>query len=207
MFDDTNIAINPLAVLKPEKQPRRYTLSEFLRRAEKSEELLEYYDGIITKLSMAREPHNEIIINVGSAFKNAIKTNVKKYRVLGGQQKVYMPALNHGVFPDVIVIDDAPKYWDDNKVLLINPIVIVEVLSRSTKKNDRTSKFTDYKTLESFKEYVLIEQNKCLVETFYQAQPGVWHVTVCKNINESIYLKSIDCTISLSDIYENIELK
>ena len=207
MFDDTNIAINPLAVLKPEKQPRRYTLSEFLRRAEKSEELLEYYDGIITKLPMAREPHNEIIINVGSAFKNAIKTNVKKYRVLGGQQKVYMPALNHGVFPDVIVIDDAPKYWDDNKVLLINPIVIVEVLSRSTKKNDRTSKFTDYKTLESFKEYVLIEQNKCLVETFYQAQPGVWHVTVCKNINESIYLKSIDCTISLSDIYENIELK
>ena len=207
MFDDTNIAINPLAVLKPEKQPRRYTLSEFLRRAEKSEELLEYYDGIITKLPMAREPHNEIIINVGSAFKNAIKTNVKKYRVLGGQQKVYMPALNHGVFPDIIVIDDAPKYWDDNKVLLINPIVIVEVLSRSTKKNDRTSKFTDYKTLESFKEYVLIEQNKCLVETFYQAEPGVWHVTVCKNINESIYLKSIDCTIALADIYENIELK
>ena len=207
MFDDTNITINPLAVLKPEKEPRRYTLAEFLRRAEKSEELLEYYDGIITKLPMAREPHNEIIINVGSAFKNAIKSNSKKYRVLGGQQKVYMPALNHGVFPDVIVIDDAPKYWDDNKVLLINPIVIVEVLSRSTKKNDRTSKFTDYKTLESFKEYVLIEQNKCLVETFYQAQPGVWHVTVCKNINESIYLKSIDCTISLSDIYENIELK
>ena len=207
MFDDTNIAINPLAVLKPEKQPRRYTLSEFLRRAEKSEELLEYYDGIITKLPMAREPHNEIIINVGSAFKNAIKTNVKKYRVLGGQQKVYMPALNHGVFPDIIVIDNASKYWDDNKVLLINPIVIVEVLSRSTKKNDRTSKFTDYKTLESFKEYVLIEQNKCLVETFYQAEPGVWHVTVCKNINESIYLKSIDCTIALADIYENIELK
>ena len=207
MFDDTNITINPLAVLKPEKEPRRYTLAEFLRRAEKSEELLEYYDGIITKLPMAREPHNEIIINVGSAFKNAIKTNVKKYRVLGGQQKVYMPALNHGVFPDVIVIDDAPKYWDDNKVLLINPIVIVEVLSRSTKKNDRTSKFTDYKTLESFKEYVLIEQNKCLVETFYQAQPGVWHVTVCKNINASIYLKSIDCTIAIADIYENIELK
>ena len=207
MFDDTNIALNPRSVLKPTKEPRLYTLAEFLRRAEKSEELLEYYDGIITKLPMAREPHNEIIINVGSAFKNAIKSNSKKYRVLGGQQKVYMPALNHGVFPDVIVIDDAPKYWDDNKVLLINPIVIVEVLSRSTKKNDRTSKFTDYKTLESFKEYVLIEQNKCLVETFYQAQPGVWHVTVCKNINESIYLKSIDCTISLSDIYENIELK
>ena len=54
MFDDTNIAINPLAVLKPEKQPRRYTLSEFLRRAEKSEELLEYYDGIITKLPMSK---------------------------------------------------------------------------------------------------------------------------------------------------------
>jgi Uma2 family endonuclease len=207
MFDDTNITINPLAVLPPVKEPRRYTLAEFLHRSEKSEELLEYYDGIITKLPMARGPHNEIIMNVGTALNISIKSNGKKYRVMGGQQKIYMPALNFGVFPDVLVITDKPLYWDDNQVLLINPIVIVEVLSKSTKKYDRTGKFTEYKTLESFQEYLLIDQNKCYVETHFREEPNVWKGIDHKDINGSIYLKSIDCTISLADIYENIALK
>jgi Uma2 family endonuclease len=207
MFDDTNIAINPLAVLPPVKEPRRYTLAEFLHRSEKSEELLEYYDGIITKLPMARGPHNEIIMNVGTALKSSIKSQGKKYRVMGGQQKVYLPALNFGVFPDVLVITDKPLYWDDNQVLLINPIVIIEVLSKSTKKYDRTGKFTEYKTLESFQEYVLIDQNKCYIETHFKEEPNVWKGTDFKNIDDSIYLKSIDCTISIADIYENITLK
>ncbi len=207
MFDDTNITINPLAVLPPVKEPRRYTLAEFLRRSEKSEELLEYYDGIITKLPMARGPHNEIIMNVGTALNISIKSNGKKYRVMGGQQKVFMPALNWGVFPDVLVVTDKPLYWDDNQVLLINPIVVIEVLSRSTKRHDRTTKFADYKTLESFQEYVLIDQNKCYVETHFKEEPNVWRGTDHKDINGSIYLKSIDCTISLADIYENITLK
>jgi Uma2 family endonuclease len=207
MFDDTNITINPLAVLPPVKKPRLYTLAEFLRRSENSDELLEYYDGIITKLPMARGPHNEIIMNIGTALNISIKSNGKKYRVMGGQQKVYMPALNWGVFPDVLVITDKPLYWDDNQVLLINPIVVIEVLSRSTKRHDRTTKFTDYKTLESFQEYVLIDQNKCYVETHFKEESNVWKGTDHKDINGSIYLKSIDCTISLADIYENITLK
>jgi Uma2 family endonuclease len=207
MFDDTNITINPLAVLPPVKEPRRYTLAEFLHRSERSEELLEYYDGIITKLPMARGPHNEIIMNVGTALNISIKSNGKKYRVMGGQQKVYMPALNWGVFPDVLVITDKPLYWDDNQVLLINPIVVIEVLSRSTKRHDRTTKFTEYKTLESFQEYVLIDQNKCYVETHFKEEPNVWKGTDHKDISGSIYLKSIDCTILIADIYENITLK
>ncbi len=207
MHDDTNIAINPLAVLKPQKEPRRYTLSEYLRREESSEELHEYYDGIITKLPKAGGPHNIIIMNVGAALKSTFKAQGKKHLVLGGQQNVYMPALNLGVYPDVLVITDTPKYWDDNQVLLINPIVIVEVLSKSTKKHDRTSKFVDYKTLESFREYILIDQNKCYIETYFKEKPNVWQGTDYTDIDGSIYLKSLDCTISIADIYENITLK
>jgi Uma2 family endonuclease len=197
MYNDTAIALQPLnslAVLKPEKEPRRYTLSE-------------YYDGIIIKLPMARGPHNEIIMNVGTALNIAFKLKEKKYRVFGGQQKVYLPALNFGVYPDVLVITDKPKYWDDNQVLLINPIVIVEVLSKGTKKYDRTGKFTEYKTLESFKEYVLIDQNKCYVETHFKENANTWRGTDYTNITGDIYLKSLDCSISLADIYQNISLK
>lgn len=204
MYNDSNIAINPLAVLKPEKEPRRYTLTEYLRREEKSEELHEYYDGIITKLPMARGPHNEIIMNVGNALKNVFKARGKKYRVFGGQQKVYLPALNFGVYPDVLVITDTPKYWDDNQVLLINPIVVIEVLSKGTKKYDRSGKFSEYKTLESFKEYILIDQNKCFIETHFKEKTHVWQGTDYNDITGSIYLKSLDCSIDIADIYENI---
>jgi Uma2 family endonuclease len=207
MFDDNNIAINPLAVLKPEKEPRRYTLAEYLRREEKSTELHEYYDGIITKLPMARLPHNVITSNVITTLNFAFKIQGKKYLVVGGQQLVYLPALNFGLYPDVLVVTNTPLYWDNNQVLLINPILIVEVLSKSTKKYDRTTKFTEYKTLESFKEYVSIDQNKCYIETYFKEKQGVWHGTDYADITDSIYLKSLDCSIALADIYENISLK
>jgi Uma2 family endonuclease len=90
--------------------------------------------------------------------------------------------------------------------LLINPIVIIEILSKSPKKYDRTEKFTEYKTLPSFQEYVLIDSSKCHVETRFKEEPNLWRDTIVTDLSASIYLKSIDCSIALSDIYEDITL-
>lgn len=207
MFDDSNISTisaNPLAVLIPEKEPRRYTLTEYLRREERSQELHEYYDGLIIKRPMARGPHNFIGANMIAALKNTVKTKDRKYLVSGLQQLVYLPILNISLYPDVIVIAERPEYWDNNQVLLINPIVIIEVLSKSTKKYDRTEKFTEYKTLTSFQEYVLIDPNKCHVETRFREEPNLWRDTIVTELSASIYLKSINCSIAVSDIYEDI---
>jgi Uma2 family endonuclease len=207
MFEDTLISTNPLAVLLPQKEPRHYTLAEYIRREERATELHEYYDGNIIKLPMARGPHNIVVMNVGTAFKNAFKALDKKYIVLGCQQLVYLPALNYSLYPDVLVVVEAPKYWDNNQVLLINPILIVEVLSKSTKKYDRTEKFAEYKTLPSFQEYLLIDPNKCHIESRFKEEPNLWRDTFVKEMSQSIYLKSIGCSIDLLDIYENIVLK
>ena len=207
MFDDSNISTisnNPLAVLKPVKEPRRYTLAEYLRFEERSQELHEYYDGIITKLPMARGPHNFIGTNIIAALKMTVKTLDKKYRVSGLQQLVYLPELNVSLYPDIIVIAEKPEYWDDNEVLLINPIVIIEVLSRSTKKYDRNGKFAEYKTLPSFQEYVLIDQNKCHIESHFKEEPHLWRDSFVDDMSQSLYLKSLNCSIPLSDIYEDI---
>ncbi len=83
---------------------------------------------------------------------------------MGSQQLVYLPDLNFSLYPDVLTVADSPFYWDNNEVLLINPLLIVEFLSRSTKKHDQTGKFDEYKTLPSFREYVLIDPDKCRVE-------------------------------------------
>jgi Uma2 family endonuclease len=204
MFDDSNIAMNPLAVLKPSKEPRRYTLTEYLKKLDNSEELYEYYDGIITKRPMARSPHNQITPNFITALNNAIEANNKDYRVLSGQQAVYLPKLNVSVFPDVLVVTEKPLHWDDNEVLLINSILIIEVLSKGTGKYDRGEKFTNYKTLESLREYVLVDQKECYVESRFREEPNLWRDTIVEDLSSSIYLKSIDCTIDIAKIYKHV---
>jgi Uma2 family endonuclease len=90
---------------------------------------------------------------------------------------------------------------------LVNPLLIVEVLSRSTKKYDQTSKFDEYKTLPSFKEYVLIDPDKCRVETRFREDINLWRDTVYTNMSDSIVLKSVDCVIDIALIYKKITFK
>jgi Uma2 family endonuclease len=207
MFNDTYISDNPLTVLPPVKPPRRlYTLAEYLRKEERSEELHEYENGIITKLPMARGPHNIIISNTSAELVFAFKKD-KKYSVFTGQQLVYMPKLNISRYPDILAVCETPVYFDDNEVLLMNPILIVEVLSKSTRSYDRKGKFDEYKTLASFKEYVIIDQNKPFIETRFQEKPNHWVFGECTDLDGSVDLKSVGCTITLKDIYNNIVLK
>ena len=207
MHNNSNIVFNPLAVLKPEKEPRRYTLAEYLRREERSEELHEYYDGIITKLPKAQGPHNIISSNMTVELVVASRAANKDYYVLAGQQLVYLPKLNTSLYPDVVVVCDTPQYFDNNEVLLINPILIIEVLSKSTGKYDRTDKFDRYKTLDSFKEYVLIDQKRCFVETRFREEPDLWREKKYTELTDSVYFKSVDCHIDMSMIYRKIEFK
>lgn len=207
MHPEGAIQKNPLAELKPTKPPRRYTLEEYLRREERSRERNEYYDGFIVPLPMAKGPHNIITANTIVALGNALQSLEKDYTLFTNSQKVYLPALNFGLYPDALVISENPVYWDDNEVLLINPLVIVEVLSRSTRTYDRGEKFSEYKTLPTFREYVLIEQTKYMVETRFREEPDLWREKTYTDTNDRIALRSIGCSIALSDLYRKIQFK
>jgi Uma2 family endonuclease len=197
----------PLATLTLHRQPRCYTLAEYLQREARSTALHEYYNGTIAKLPMAKGPHNIITMNVAAALKNALKAAEKKYVVLGGQQLVYLPELNYGLYPDVLVVMEAPEYWDKNQVLLTNPVLIVEVLSKSTRKYDKNEKFAEYKTLTSFAEYMLIEPEKCSITTHFREAPQLWRDAFFKEIASNVPLKSLEIDIAIADIYENVVLK
>jgi Uma2 family endonuclease len=210
MFNDTTLDFPtdlPLAVLEPAretpKEPRLYTLSEYLEREKDSTELHEYYNGIITKLPMARIPHNTITANMTAELRiaaKAAKAVDKHYWVMNGQQLVYLPKLNFGLYPDVLVVSENPQSFDKNEVLLINPLLIVEVLSKSTKKYD------EYRTLDSFKEYVLIDQKRCHIEVRYRETPDTWRYTEVTDKEGSIFLKSLNCSILVADIYDNVKV-
>jgi Uma2 family endonuclease len=208
MYNDNNCSFNPLAVLESIKEPRRYTLAEYLKKEERAKEPNEYYNGLITKRTMAKGPHNMVVANMTGELKIACRASGKKYSIFGSQQLIYLPELNFSLYPDVLVVAETPQYWDKNEVLLVNPVLIVEVLSSSsTSKYDRTGKFDEYKTLTSFKEYVLIDPNKCRIETRFRDAPNIWRDTIYKNLSDIIKLESIDCEINADFIYENITFK
>jgi len=207
----TNVAsaqINPLAVLAVEKKmPHRYTLAEYLRREENSSERHEYYDGIIKKVPTARTPHNLIITNVSTALDTVFENQNKDFYVMSNSQLVYLPGLNFSLYPDVLVVAENLMHFDTNQVLLINPILIVAVLSRSTRSYDRKQKFEEYKTLDSFKEYVLVDQNNCFVETRFRERPDTWVENQYTSLNDSVVLNSVGCSIDVAKIYRRIVFK
>lgn len=130
----------------------------------------------------------------------------KNNTVFASDQKVYFPSLDEGVYADALAVCEEPLYWDDNQLLLINPIVVVEVPSKSTQKYDRGGKFDKYKTLESFKEYVMVRQDECYAEVWYRESPGRWQETIVTNIEGELPLQSVGISILMERIYRNVEL-
>lgn len=115
-----------------------------------------------------------------------------------------MPELNYSLYPDALVVCEAPAYFDDNEVLVINPVLIVEILSKSTRKYDQLGKFEEYKTLPSFREYVLVEQEKISVETRFCVKPHLWRDRTFNDPTQAVFLESLGVELQLNDIYKNV---
>ncbi len=187
------------------REPKLYTLEEYLRKEAKSADKHEFINGQIIKMPYAKGPHNIISGNMIAEMKAALKGLEKKYIVFPSDQKIYFPSLDSGVYADALAVCERPTYWDEEQLLLINPIIVVEVLSKSTKKYDRTGKFDKYKTLESIKDYVLIDPTKCYAEVWHQEKKGYWHETIITDMDASLPLQSVEVSIPMRDIYDNIE--
>ena len=154
----------------------------------------------------AKGPHNLITVNVIFELSLRFRTLEKKYLVFPSDQKIYFPSLDEGVYANALAVCEKPLYWDDQELLLINPIIVVEVLSRSTQRYDRTGKFDKYKTLESLREYVLIRQDQHYAEVWYREKPGFWHETIVTDINGEIPLQSVGISLPMPAIYQNVEI-
>lgn len=193
--------------LKLSRPVRRYTLEQYLRKEAKSIHKHEFIDGQIIKMPYAKGPHNIISVNMMTEMAINFRMLKEKYIVFPSDQLVYFPSLDAGVYADALAVCDKPLYWDDEQLLLINPILVVEVLSKSTSRYDRTGKFDKYKTLESFREYVLIRQDECYAEVWFRESPGRWQETIITEMTGHLPLQSVGISISMESIYLNVELK
>ncbi len=189
-------------VLKTSKQ---YSLREYLAKEDNSIHKHEFFNGKILRMPGSKYKHNKICSNVIRFLGNKLDEirNIQ-YMVLTSDQKIYIANENLALYPDALVICEAPQFWENREDLLLNPLVIVEVASKSTRDYDRGEKFMHYKNIPSFKEYVLIEQEHFSVETWFRQDEETWKIAVVKDLQQEITLHSLQIKLSLSDIYKHL---
>lgn len=184
--------------------PKIYSIEEYLAMEERSAEKHHFINGEIIIMPGGTYHHNLIIANIITALNIALEHTTEHYDVLNGDMKVFVPRLLSFLYPDALVICREPIFYENRKDVILNPLLIVGVLSPSTMEYNRGEKFYDYKRIESFKEYVLIEQKIPFVTSSFKTAEKTWTDIEAEGVSSSIYLQSINCTVDLKKIYKGV---
>ncbi len=187
----------------PSSQALLYSVKEYLKLERRTGERHEFVNGKIIKMAGGSIKHNLLTVNIIHELKNNLDELDNMY-VFGSDQKVYLPEFNVYVYPDAVVICGTPIVSDKDSQAITNPLVIIEVLSPSTQEYDKIEKFNDYRTLPSFKEYVLISQDKAKVTTYFREENGTWAINDFRNIEDNVFLKSLNISVLMSRIYKRV---
>lgn len=182
----------------------KLTAQEYLAIERKAERKSEFYDGEMFLMAGATREHNLIVTNIVSELRNQLKG--KPCETYPSDMRVRVPATETYTYPDVVVVCDEPQFDDKEFDTLLNPTLIVEVLSRSTASYDRGGKFADYRAIESLKEYVVVAQNRYEIEHHAKQTDGRWMLTDVRGIERSVRLESVDCTLALREVYDRVKL-
>ncbi|HVK04482.1 MAG TPA: Uma2 family endonuclease [Armatimonadaceae bacterium] len=188
------MAVRPVPYLNPE---------EYLERERAAEYKSEYYNGQAFAMSGASREHNLISNNVAGELRARLKG--RPCETYGSDMRVQIRETGAYVYPDVVVVCGEPRFADAHVDTLLNPVVVVEVLSPSTERGDRGEKFAHYRRLESLREYVLISQDQRRVEKFTRRNDsGEWVFTEVSDADGALRLDSLDLELPLAEIYDRV---
>jgi Uma2 family endonuclease len=177
---------------------------EYLERERQSEEKSEYYGGRIYAMSGASRPHNLITGNVFASLHTLLRGGPCEVYV--NDMKVRIKPTGAYVYPDVFVACGELQFDDTYKDVLLNPVLVIEVLSPSTEAHDRGLKFALYRQLDSLQDYLLIAQDRVSV-VHYHRKNGEWIFNEYNDLNDRLALEAIGCTLPVAEMYERIELE
>ena len=190
-----------------------YTIEEYLAMEREAVERHEYIDGEIFVMAGETDPHSIITINLGAEFHNQLKGRdcaalSPNMKVRSGPDPKFSRSLK-GFFSyaDLMVACGKRLYHDDHKDVLLNPKVIIEILSSTTEAFDRGEKFRRYrKWIPTFTDYLLVSQTEPLVEHFSLDKSGFWVLrATVSELGESVKIPSIGCELKMAEIYDRVE--
>jgi Uma2 family endonuclease len=177
---------------------------EYLRLERAAEYKSEYLNGEIFAMSGAGRAHNLLTVNIGSELNRQLMG--KPCEVYGGDMRVKVASVGFYTYPDISVVCDEPIFEDSEVDTLLNPTVLVEVLSKSTERYDRMSKTFYYRSIESMTEHLLVAQHKVHVEQYVKQPTGEWLLIEHTSPEQIVQLASIGCSLELPRVYDKVTL-
>ena len=183
---------------------RKYTEQEYFDLLAASDFKYEFHDGQVEMMAGGKRAHNLAQRNTFSA----LDRDKGDCTVYNSDTAVHISRFNKYYFPDITALCGEENYSDQGGIeRVLNPQLLVEVLSKGTEKKDRGEKFTAYKTLDSFKEYILIDSRKALVETYFREENGLWRIGNYYRLDQSVEVLTLGVTIPMETIYKGVELE
>ncbi|MBF0202198.1 MAG: Uma2 family endonuclease [Desulfamplus sp.] len=180
--------------------------NEYLEIERTSEVKHEYFDGEIFAMVGASVNHNRINTNVIVELGGRLKAAGSACTVFSNDMRVKVEEAEKYTYPDVsVVCGEIELEKVKGLETLLNPVVIIEILSSSTELYDRVKKFEHYQLIDSFREYILISQDRCRVESYVQGDNTNWTYTAFTNMDQVIVIESINCELPLSEIYYRVK--
>ena len=181
-----------------------YSEEEYLAFEREAVDKHELIDGEIVAMAGASREHNLISLNIASELRFRLKG--KKCKTYTNDMRVRMKTGRYN-YPDVVVVCGEPQFADDEFDVLLNPVVVVEVLSKSKRFRDKTEKLETYQKMESIQECLLVEQDFLHVEHYIKQTPMQWLLRIYEGLSNTISLESIGCQLPITEIYSQIEFE
>jgi Uma2 family endonuclease len=189
------------------KAAKLVTLEKYFNAEEKSLYKNEYHNGKIIKMAGGTFNHDNIAGRAITFMNIFVENNDLKYFVNGSDTKIRIEAYDKVVYANALVICEKPIYFQDRKDTIINPLIVVEVQSGSTSNFDHNLKFDYYRSLESFKEYVLIHQTRKQITVFTKQSDNTWLLRDYIGEESTAILYALhECPIALKRLYKDLEL-
>lgn len=187
------------------QRPSYFTPNEYLAMERLAPTRNEYYAGEIYAMAGASRRHVFIVTNIVASLGVLLKG--RRCSAFANDLRVKVSAHGLYTYPDVGVVCGKGHYEDKHGDTLLNPSVIVEVISDSTESYDRGRKFEMYRTLESLTDYLLVAQDEPLVEHFSRLPDGRWALSAHRGMDAAVAIASIDCMLALADVYDKIDFE
>ena len=183
--------------------PKTLSLEEYRNLETIAEVKHEYHDGEIIEMTGGSINHNSILINLIVLLKLALRgTN---YRLQSSDLRLWIPQYNRGLYPDLMIIAGEPLFSDNRNDEILNPCLIIEVLSPSTSGYDRGDKFRYYRSIPQLNQYLLVSQGEILIESYSKTSENNWLLQEYTPARGIISLDSLGISLNLADIYEGID--
>ncbi|MDB9458180.1 Uma2 family endonuclease [Dolichospermum circinale] len=185
------------------QETRYYSPQEYLELEVNSEIRHEYINGLIIPMTGGTPNHNQLALNFSGTLNYLLKR--QPYQVFVTDQRLWIPSRKIHTYPDIMVVKTPLEYQEGRTDTLVNPVMIAEVLSKSTKGYDRDEKFAAYRTIPTLQEYILIDQYTMHIEQYLKTDNNQWIFSEFTDGNINLNLASISCQMTLSDIYDKVD--